>query len=84
MINRLSFVKVFNYWLRKMHEICNPTNNKTLSLMFIYYILYVLVTESLLESLNTNTKLHGVQLDPADGFTFVNLINQAINCFRGR
>ena len=25
MINRLSFVKVFNYWLRKIQEICNPS-----------------------------------------------------------
>ena len=24
MINRLSFVNVFNYWFRKMHEIRNP------------------------------------------------------------
>ena len=29
MINRLLFVKVFNYWLRKMHEICNPNINHT-------------------------------------------------------
>ena len=28
MINRLSFVKVFNYWLKKSQEICNPTKNR--------------------------------------------------------
>ena len=30
MINRLSFAKVFNYWLRKMHEMCNPSLKYTI------------------------------------------------------
>ena len=25
MINRLSFVKVFKYWLKKIQEMCNPS-----------------------------------------------------------
>ena len=64
MINRLSFVKVFNYWLRKIQEICNSSfkrNKKWCSqTQFMQFVSHSLYCSVNIENVQSEVKLKAV------------------------
>ena len=70
MINRLLFVKVFKYWLRKMHEICNPSTT-----FQVFKPIRTNVVPFLLIILNIAYGLNGFKIKKRRGRSNVKVLN---------